>query len=186
MKQTMRDFIAEDDSFVKEEAGQTITIEEFKRISNEDIAAYNQNITNLDEDFTSLKPTMHVLVRVYLKELEEKNGILIPDYEILYGNTRNDMPLGIKVEDPYPFKYKAIVVATPQLSYELSFNVGDIVSLSKTSIDKVILGKGDDAYPTVRNAFIHPDRNTTSVSVDPKDKDYGYLKVNIADIEFIL
>lgn len=156
----------------------------FSEDINDKVKQYNDKINELDEAYTSLIPRKQVLVRIVLKEVEIKNGVLYPDYNIMYGETANGVQQGIKVESPYPFSTKAIVIGIPEHN---SLPVGSMVLLDKNAIKLQVTGRGDDGTVEILNKFIHPDlANPNKVIVDPLDRNYGYVLVDNFDIIFQL
>lgn len=165
-----------------------VQAEGFDNLPVEVVEEYNAKLVDLDPIYSELKPTSSVLVRLYIKKLETtSSGIVIPEYSVLYSRTQNGVPSGIKIEDPFPFMLKAVVVAKPVLSYDLPYNVGDTVILHKSAITKTVEGRGDDAIPQIENSFVHPDYGSSyDTPTDVTDPNYGYLEVGLQDIRFVI
>jgi len=156
---------------------------------NDKLKEYNTRVTNLDKDYTALKPRFDVLVRVFVKPMETKDGVLIPNTIPVMAPTNSKQGYIGAIEPKHPYSQKAIVISVPEEVTDLK--VGDTVYLASSPVKAQAFGKGDNAHLMIPNQFIHPDAAgdypiDEPVPVNPEDKNYGYLLVKPFDIKIKL
>lgn len=148
----------------------------------ESVFKYNENVTKLDELYTSVRPLNKVLVRVFLLEPSKTdNGLLIPHKQVLPVPTNSGVGSLMEMESPYPYSNKAVVVSAPQM---VSVKPGNIVQLESAPVR--VAGAGHNASIVVPYGYMHPDANSVIISTDPSNRHYGYLLVPSHEIMVVL
>lgn len=160
------------------EREQDISIKEIDSSANDLLIAYNENIFNLNPEYTELKPIRKVLLRVFtLPAKTDDNGILIAN--TLYVKKLTDSGFGYagEIENPFPYSKKAVVIAVPEV-LKSSLNVGEIVLLSDDQVNAVTAGSGNNAEVIIKNAFVRPDVYLKrQIPTEPSNAHYGYVLV---------
>lgn len=143
---------------------------EAERITRE---VYNKGIRNIPVEYSEFVPYRKVIVRCYVLEYIEKNGILVKPEIMVPMKTPNGYTVERMVNSPYPYSRRAVVVSVPENF--TSFNAGDEVLLDK----HVVLANKEN-----KNADFHLPHGFTTDSwpqIEPptnmKDEHYGYLIV---------
>lgn len=144
------------------------------------IKEYNSNITILDELYSSVTPLSGYIVRVFLFEPEESNGVLIPYKQLVSVPTMNGQAEFAEIESPFPYSNRAIIVATPQVSSLLQR--GDVVQLGSNPVKPQVQGRGHNATVAIPSAYIHPNAKTFQIPSKITDRHYGYLFVPLHEI----
>lgn len=93
---------------------------------------YNKKIKNHLPEYANFVPLRKVLVRCYVMEYYDRNGIMIKPVIEVPVKTQNGMAIKEMTDSPYPFSRKAVVVSVPQ-GFTL-FNPGDEVLVDKHCI----------------------------------------------------
>lgn len=146
---------------------------------------YNEKFPNLGETYIQVKPLHNVLVRVKVKEPQmTKSGLLKPYKQLVPIPTQNGYGDWAEVESPYPYDTEAVVVAKPDSI--TSVKVGDNVLLNKNPVEAKVVGKSNEAYLTIPNAFLHPSWKEETPPRDPQSVHYGYLLLPVYEIKCIL
>jgi len=161
-------------------------VEQFTEKEVEDFGKYNERIAQLDPQYSELRPrNRKVLLRVFTKDFSNQmDGVLVHS-KTDFLPIKSGVNAGIIYDDfpnPYPFTRKAVVIATEVGDLEQ----GDIVSMVGKPV--VGIGKQDNCFVQVQNAFIHPDyeENYNEYPQDSNDEHYGYILVDeqLIDIKF--
>jgi hypothetical protein len=159
----------------------------FNEEFNNSLIEYNKNIANIHDCYKKDNMTVRneILCRVFVRPLEKTEGGLIkPNLAPIRGKTQSGLG-SVYVEDPFSFNLKAIVVNVPDNITDIK--AGDVVSLTKDSVQKQIQGAGDDAVPMIANSFVHPDYgNPHETIMDPTNEHYGYMFMRPFNINTIL
>lgn len=155
--------------------GETWDQEELKNIKQ-----YNANITTLDELYSSVTPISGYIVRVFLFEPKEDNGVFIPYKQLVSVPTMNGQAEFAEIESPFPYSNRAVIVATPQVSSILQ--KGDVVQLASNPVKPQVQGRGHNATVSIPAAYIHPDANTFQIPSKIEDRHYGYLYIPLHEI----
>lgn len=139
----------------------------------QDRIEYNQKINEHLEEYTSFKPLRKVIVRCYLMEAFDQNGVWIkPEIEV-HVKTSNGMGIKDTVYSPYPYSRKAVVVAVPEGMASLS--VGDEVLLER---GVVLSMKANENTPFhLPKAFTASSWFDLEPPTNMKSPHYGYLIV---------
>lgn len=146
---------------------------------------YNEKFPDWNETYIQVKPLHNVLVRVKVKEPQmTKSGLLKPYKQLVPVPTQNGYGDWAEVESPYPYDTEGIVVAKPDSI--TSVKVGDSVLLNKNPVEAKVVGKSNEAYLTIPNAFLHPSWKEETPPRDPQSIHYGYLLLPVYEIKCIL
>jgi len=144
------------------------------------ISDYNNNIHNIDELYSSVQPLGAYIVRVFLIEPEQSNGVFVPYKQLVSVPTQNGMAEYAEIESPFPYSNRAIIVATPPTSSFLS--KGDVIQLGSNPVKPQVNGRGNNATVSIPSAYIHPDAKTYEIPRKIDSKHYGYLIVPVHEI----
>ena len=149
------------------------------------IKDYNENMwPELDDLYTSFKPTVGMLVRVRLKTLRSQDGVIIPNVDSLAIPTRNGDGYVYNIPNPFCFSKEAIIISTPDHYGDDDFPVGARISIN----NKVrFVGKNtpaEDLKIDITGQFVHPSSDLSEMPSDPLNRHYGYLIINPRDGEF--
>lgn len=154
---------------------------------------YNANIETLDEAYSSLKPISDVIVRVFVKELEQtEGGLYKPHMQTVMIPTQSGIGHLEEVESPWAYSRKAIIVAAPKSlqeenQYRTSLAAGTIVILANNPVQSRPMGGGRDAALSIPKAFTHPDLVASDmIPTEADNRHYGYLLVSPMDIKIIM
>jgi len=144
------------------------------------IKEYNANIANLDELYSSVTPLAGYIVKVFLFEPKQEEGVLMPYKQLVSVPTMNGQAEFAEIESPYPYSNRAIIVATPVTSQLLK--PGDVVQLANNPVRPQVQGRGHNATIAIPSAYIHPDAGTFQIPTKLTDRHYGYLFIPIQEI----
>lgn len=187
MKRPMRDVlepIFDESGASADQVNDTVDVFNFDEDFNNKLIAYNENISELDKDFTSLKPFNKVLVRVEVTPLKRNaQGLLIPSEQVVAIPAKAGYGDIAALRNPWPFSKIAHIIATPVFMKE-EMEPGDVVILSGQIVEGKIMGKGDQGYINLPFQFLHPDFiEGNSMPIDPNHKGYGYMLIPAQAIE---
>lgn len=143
--------------------------------------AYNRNITNLDPNFTKLKPLGSYLIRMFVSEDEiTKSGLIIPSSAKHFTRSQtNSGFVGDKIPNPYRFTSKAVIVSAPEFEQELKPGMVVQVVQLLPIVDK-------DTVVDYQNSYIHPDDLSNTPTTDVEDPGFGYAIINRNAIKVIV
>lgn len=144
------------------------------------IKEYNANITTIDPTYASVIPLAAYIVRVFLFEPKQENGVLMPYKQLVSVPTMNGQAEFAEIESPYPYSNKAVIVSTPVTSGLLK--QGDIVQLASNPVKPQVQGRGHNATVAIPAAYIHPNAGTFQIPTKLDDPNYGYLLIPIHEI----
>ena len=152
----------------------------------EQVAKYNETVTQIDPTYSKLQMVGSLLVRCYMYEVEVSEAGLI---EANMANIEVMNPSGHKsnetVEVTVPYSLKAVIVSAPK---ELSlFPSGTIVQLKPGTVKNTVVGDskgGFYVYPT--NAFVLVGKHDQKAVSEVTSPDFGYVVIGYNDIQCIL
>ena len=179
-KLTVNDLVARDQTPTKSKDYSDEGIFKYDEELVNKLKDYNKGITTIDKTYSSLTPRFRVLVRAYVKDINEEELNMGGVMPIPVPSNSGKGNIGF-TESPWPFTNKVIVVATPEGS---DLKEGDILIYDKEVVVG-IQGQGQNVMLKVNNAFVHPDHKNDYMSgypIDPEDVNYGYLLVNDFDL----
>jgi hypothetical protein len=187
MKRPMRDVLSpvfDDGAVSGDEVNDTVDVFNFDEDFNNKLIRYNEIVSELDPDFTSLKPFNKVLVRVHVNPLKRNAaGLLIPSEQIVTIPTKAGYGNIAALRNPWPFGRIATIIATPVFMKE-EMTPGDEVILSGTIVEGKMLGSVDQGYINLPFQFLHPEFvEGNAMPIDPEDKAYGYMLIPAQAIE---
>lgn len=144
------------------------------------IQEYNANITTINPLYESVTPLTGYIVRVFLFEPKQENGVLLPYKQLVSVPTMNGQAEFAEIESPYPYSNKAIIVSAPVTSTLLK--QGDIVQLGSNPVKPQVQGRGHNATVAIPAAYIHPEAKTFQIPTKLTDPHYGYLLIPLHEI----
>lgn len=137
---------------------------------------YNENLSNIDSDYSSLTPLRDVLVRVSAR-VHKKNdslGLLPIDAPKVPVKSMNTKGVWKYVDDFYLFSTTAIVVSANEYS---PLKKGDFVHISAECISVIAPQAQNDQLIIPKYGYVHPSKEWDDIPTKPTDKDYGYLLI---------
>lgn len=151
---------------------------EFNDEFDEALKWYNKNINTHADWVYEFKPMRHIVVRAYVEPLKRtKGGLIKPNQAPAQARTRSGVGT-IWVDDPFSFTRKAIIVSMPDTFSTEQYKVGDVIMMTRTALQKEMLGQGQDATPNIGNSYLHPDYcDTFETPLNPRDEAYGYFLI---------
>lgn len=144
------------------------------------IKEYNSNIAIIDPLYANVTPLSAYIVRVFLFEPKQEDGVLIPYKQLVSVPTANGQAEFAEIESPYPYSNKAIIISTPVTSGLLK--QGDIVQLGSNPVKPQVQGRSHNATVAIPAAYIHPNAGTFQIPTKLTDPNYGYLLIPIHEI----
>ncbi len=137
------------------------------KMQEETIKNYNENIKNLDPDYTFIEPTNRFIVRMYVRPMKQ-DGLFLGN-KMAESKTRQGNYHEGFVDDPFNFQNVAVIVASPKDAY---FKPGDLVQIV-------------DLLPKVFNqsvvgydcAYLAPSALLSIIPKSLTDKHFGYAIV---------
>jgi len=140
---------------------------------------YNANITKIDERFKTLKPLNSYIIRLCVAEdLQLESGIILPSIMTTRKQTNSGI-LGDKINDPFKFTSKAVIVATPTHEQELKQGMMVQVVRPRPIVD-------GDSIIGYENEYIHPDNPATQAPTNIKNPNFGYAIIPRQMIKVII
>ena len=165
-------------------AAENLTVEYLEEKDLQAIRDYNSSITELDPMYKSVKPLHEILVRVFLTEPRiTESGLILPHREVVPIRTANGIGNWAEVHSDFPYSTKAVVVSVPENSL---LKPGMIVQIAPNQVKAEVVGTSNNAFITIKSAFIHADSGETLPPKDVTNKNYGYLLIPLYDIKAIL
>lgn len=167
-----------------EKATSALNVDYLTEDDLQNIKNYNKNITNLDPLYSSVTPTTDVLIRVFLTEPKiTESGFILPHKEIVPIKTANGIANWAEVHSDFPYSTKAVVVAVPNGS---NLEAGMIVQISPNQVKAEVVGASNNAFITIKSAFVHADGGEVLPPKDITNRNYGYLLIPFYEIKAIL
>lgn len=140
---------------------------------------YNKSIKNIDSRYKKLKPLTSYIVRMCVAEDKQlDSGIILPSLMSTRKQTNSGI-LGDKINDPYRFISKAVVVSTPEFEKELK--VGDMIQIVRPR--PLVDG---DSIVGYEHEYIHPDNTAIQAPTNIKDEDFGYAIIPRTMIKVVI
>ena len=178
-KTTMLDFIKENqsnDPLAKQTINAQSNIHAFKYTDEymDQVQKYNQELTNLDPLYTSVKPLHEILVRFYLHEPTKVGSLVMPFKEFIPVPTNSGVGKSMELETDFPFADKAVIVAAPESN---PLKPGDIVKTARNATKLLMLGTGANAVIKIEQSFTHPDSMLHLPTTDINSPHYGYALI---------
>jgi hypothetical protein len=139
------------------------------------IAKYNEEIKNLDEDYSSFIPSSMVIVRCYhLEPARSESGIIIPLDIPMKEMTQNGLGVRKTYTSPWALSRKAVVVSVPE-GFD-GFKPGDVVELHRKCVlpEKVSV----DHPAHLSYGFTLSEWFDFEPPANCDNKHFGYLAVN--------
>lgn len=149
---------------------------------NNRLLDYNKEIENLDSRYTDLRPLNKIIVRSYVKNLKDENGLIQPNTAPIVIPTRSGVGALQLLDNPWPYSKRAIIVSIP--SWEQELKVGMTIQLNNAPVRA--MNRGSDYGLAMPNGFQHYEYEDIEPPKDPEHEDYGYLLVDRTEIEVIL
>jgi hypothetical protein len=161
---------------------------DFDQAFQDKIKEYNTRVDILDIAYLNLRPRADVLVRVFLRELEEAGeGIYRSNMEMVGMRTQSGLRYVGEMESPFPYTQKAVVIGKPAFIGDDDIKVGDHVILSNRPVQALASGTGDNAHLKIPFGFVHPElHDSLEIPQDPENRNYGYLLVPSQEIKFVI
>lgn len=139
------------------------------------IEDYNNNLTTLDEQYSSILPLSSVIVRMYhIVPEKTKAGLIIEPKISMKEVTQNGIGVRQTMESPWPFTRKGVVVAKP--TYDCGFQVGDVVQVTQDSI--MAIKPSVDHPPHLEYGYTNTDWLDFEPPTSPDNPHFGYLQLN--------
>ena len=184
-KTTMLDFIKENqtnDPMSKQIVQAQTNMHAFKYtdLYNEQVLAYNANLTTLDPMYAEIKPLHEILVRFYLHEPQIVGSLVMPFKQVVPVPTKSGVGTYEEIESDFPFRLKAVVIAAPESN---QLKPGDMVMLSRRAIQMTVVGTAANKHIVVEQGFVHPDSMLHDVPTDVTSQHYGYGLVQFHEIK---
>lgn len=138
---------------------------------------YNNNISDLDEDYKNYLPFRKILVRCQVKEPQRSEFGIIFDTgtNTVAAKTQSGFGYLPNEQSKYAFSRKAIVVALP-IDYRGKLEVGDFITLTRGCTITTKAGK--DIPESVPFAFFLPEWQNLEPPHDVNNKHFGYMLVS--------
>jgi len=137
------------------------------------VKQYNENLTNLDEDYKQFVPHKDLVVRAFYKDYEERNGILMVPKVNQLVMTQNGVGFLEPEESPFVFKNLVVVVAVPE-GYE-KYKPGDILQVTWNLVLPVPKQKNDTNRNVLPNSFTLHTYQEITPPENIEDKHFGYF-----------
>ena len=151
----------------------------------EQVAQYNETVTQIDPTYSKLQMVGSLLVRCYMYEVEvSSSGLIEANTQMITVKTPTGHDSNQEVEVTVPYSLKAVIVSAPK---ELSlFPPGTIVQLKPGAIKQSVVGdsKGFHIYPP--NAFVLVGKHDQKAVSEVTSPDFGYVVIGYNDIQCIL
>lgn len=195
----MRDLAANDykdpsakSSFYLSKDGERLTADEIASLKNisllpnlptndywkeqeQSIKDYNDNLSNLDDDYKQLAPFNKILVRMFHIVAEKtESGIILEPKIPMKEITQNGIGVRQTMNSPWPYMKKGVVVATPENDPWLK--PGDIVEVDKHAI--MAIKPSVDHQPVLEHGFTNSEWIDVEPPTDLKNKHFGYILVD--------
>lgn len=161
-------------------SNETVQDESWSQTELLQIKEYNDRVHILDPLYSSVTPLTSYIVRVFLIEPKESEGVFIPYKQLVSVPTANGMAEFAEIESPFPYSNRAVIVSTPMNASLIQ--KGDIVQLANNPVRPQVQGRGHNASVTIPAAYIHPDAATFNIPKNITDRHYGYLNIPVHEI----
>ena len=133
---------------------------------------YNKNIENHLDEYLNFEPTRKIVVRCFVMEYYEQNGILqIPDIQVPV-RTANGVGHKEFQKSPWPYSRKAVIVAVPK-NHDI-YKPGDIVLLER-GVTLTAPKQNSEMPFHMPKAFTTDSWNDMEPPHSMKSEHYGYL-----------
>jgi len=159
------------------------------------IQEYNENIKDLDPDYTSVVPNNKVLVRVFHLNTERTAGGLIIEPTVRVKiPTRSGYGYIGDAESPWQYSQKCVIVSVPagtseelvsklsngeEMRYKNPLRVGSVCQLGPSALQPK---GGSDGAVDIPSAYTLPEWPDGRPPTDLNNKHFGYLMVSRSDI----
>ena len=182
-KTTMLNVMRNESPVKKQAANHSANIQSYKCTPEyvEALKQYNSQVTNLDENYTRIKPLNKIIVRCFVHEPRvSESGLITPMKQLVDVTTNSGAGVQRVVESDWPYRTKGVVVAVPD-NYP-TLQAGDIIQMTGLATDIKVMGASDNAFLMVRNGYVQVDSENLLPPQDITDADYGYILISMGDV----